>query len=106
MRCTAHLRDGSGRQCKKPAKKGMNICGSHGGSAPQTIAAAERRLLAAADPAAAELVELALNGETPSVKLGAIKELLERAQVGGPKRIAVEGGLNISINEVDIKDLL
>lgn len=40
-RCTAHNR--SGNPCGKKPKADMTVCGTHGGSAPQTIAAAERR---------------------------------------------------------------
>lgn len=67
----------------------MNICGSHGGSAPQTKAAAARRLLKAVDPAAVELIRIALEGKTEQTRLGAIKELFERAGFGEPKRLEI-----------------
>jgi hypothetical protein len=48
-----------------------------------------RRLLEAIDPAAAQLVKIALEGQTEQVKLNAIKELFERAGFGEPKRIDI-----------------
>lgn len=41
QRCTAHSK--SGRQCSKWAIKGSTVCNTHGGSAPQVKAAAQRR---------------------------------------------------------------
>jgi hypothetical protein len=54
----------------------------HGGSAPQVKAAAQRRLLEAADPVAARLVKIALAAKT-EVKdaLIAIREVLNRAGI-------------------------
>jgi hypothetical protein len=61
---------------------GGMVCRVHGGSAPQVIAAARRRLLMAADPAAARLVQIALNEATePKDAIVAIRELLNRAGV-------------------------
>jgi hypothetical protein len=57
--CTAHLRDGSGRQCRKPRMLGQVVCGSHGGSAPQTMAAARQRIFNEIDPVMAELIAVA-----------------------------------------------
>ncbi len=103
--CTAHLRNGSGTRCKKQAMKGQTVCGSHGGQAPQNKAAAARRLLESIDPAAAELVRIALKGKTERDRLTAIKELFERAGFGEAKRIQAEGELTITINGVDLNDL-
>lgn len=43
MKCVAILSNGS-RACRKWAIPGANVCGTHGGSAPQVKAAAARRL--------------------------------------------------------------
>ena len=58
------------------------MCRVHGGGAPQVIDAARRRILAAADPAAARLIQIALNRKTKHPDaLAAIRELLNRAGV-------------------------
>ena len=43
MRCSAHNRQGA--QCGRWAIRGGSVCASHGGRAPQTIVAAQRRVL-------------------------------------------------------------
>jgi hypothetical protein len=103
MKCSAHRQDG--HPCKALAIKGGTVCRVHGGSAPQVRQAANRRLLEAIDPAAVELIRIALHGVTERDRLTAIKELFERAGFGSAKRVEVEGGLSIQINGVDIKDL-
>jgi hypothetical protein len=42
-RCKARSSQ-SGEQCKKPPMHGQDVCGTHGGRAPQAKAAAERRM--------------------------------------------------------------
>lgn len=42
-RCTATAKS-TGERCRKAAIRGGTVCGTHGGSAPQTKAAAQRRL--------------------------------------------------------------
>ncbi len=56
--CTRYCsaRRSNGDPCKRRPIKGGTVCPTHGGSAPQTRDAAARRILAAADPAAAFLV--------------------------------------------------
>lgn len=87
MRCTAHNRQGG--QCGRNSIPGGNVCNMHGGKAPQVQIAARRRLLEAVDPAAAELIRIALEGKQENVRVSAIKELFERAGFGDPKRIEV-----------------
>lgn len=89
MKCQAHSRDGTGKPCGKHALKGATVCASHGGSAPQVRAAAMQRLLAAADPVAAELVRLATKSEDEKVRLAACRDLLDRVAVSSPKQIEV-----------------
>jgi hypothetical protein len=56
----------------------------HGGSAQQVMAAAKRRLLQEADPAAARLAEIALSPDTqPKDAIVAICEILDRAGING-----------------------
>lgn len=79
--CAAHLSDGSGRLCGRWAIRGGNVCPMHGASAPQVREAARRRLLEAADPAAAELVRLALDSLDDRVRLQACRDILDRADI-------------------------
>ncbi len=64
----------------------------HGGSAPQVMAAARARLLAAADPVVGRLVQIALargkdKGVEPQHSLIAIREILNRVGLtAGPQK--------------------
>ncbi len=100
--CTARRTDG--KPCKASAIKGATVCRVHGGSAPQVRAAAQRRLLEAADPAAAELVRLALNAESARVRLAAVRDLLDRAGVGDHSD-SLDGVLTAEIVEAEIARL-
>lgn len=87
MQCTAHTR--TGKQCGNDAMKGTHVCRMHGGSAPQVRAAAMQRLLAAADPVAAELVRLATRSDDEKIRLAACRDLLDRVAVASPKQIEI-----------------
>ena len=95
--CTAHRTDG--QPCEAQAIRGGNVCRVHGGSAPAVKAAAQRRLLDAADPVAAELVRLGLYAEDPRVRLSPIKDLLDRAGITQAKQVDV---LTVSFLEAEI----
>lgn len=45
--CTGHKKNppNAGRPCRKPLRPGQKACDSHGGKAPQAVAAAERRAM-------------------------------------------------------------
>lgn len=73
--CSAHSR--SGQQCRKPKVPGTTVCRNHGGAAPQTVAKARERLLAAADPAATKLVAL-VRSKDEQVALRAATAVLDR----------------------------
>ena len=88
-RCTAKSKQ-SGERCKREAGAGKSVCYIHGGEAPQVKEAAMRRLRDAADPVAGELVKMAMSGKVDNIKLGAAKDLLDRAGVGEAKRIEVD----------------
>jgi len=80
MICSA--KRSGGTPCKAHSISGGTVCRVHGGGAPQVIDAARRRILAAADPAAARLIQIALNRKTKHPDaLAAIRELLNRAGV-------------------------
>lgn len=79
-RCTAKSK-GSGQRCKKYAIPGGNVCTTHGGRAPQVKRKAQLRLLELVDPAIITLAKLMANGESDQVRLGAAKDILDRAGV-------------------------
>lgn len=58
MICTAHRTNGD--PCKGQAITGAKVCRVHGGSAPQVLAAARRRIIAGVDPVAAKMIKMAL----------------------------------------------
>lgn len=85
MKCSAHRTNGD--PCSAWAIKGSNVCRTHGGSAPQVKRKAAERIAAAADDAAGELVALVMSAESESVKLAAIRDLLDRAGYGAKQEI-------------------
>ncbi len=101
--CTA--RRSNGDPCKRRPIKGGTVCPTHGGSAPQTKAAAARRILAAADPAAAFLVAQ-MYDETldPALRQRAARDLLDRA--GLVPRSAIELEVEVKPWQQDIEGLL
>jgi hypothetical protein len=48
----------AGARCRRSPIKGGAVCALHGGKAPQVVAAAKRRLLEAAEPVVAGLIEI------------------------------------------------
>lgn len=76
VRCQAHT--SSGAPCKKWAIQGGFVCNTHGGSAPQVRAAANRRLMALAPRAVQVLADLLEHSESDIVRLRAATELLDR----------------------------
>lgn len=93
-RCTGTIRRGewAGNRCVKPAVKGGKVCKIHGGHLPNVKKAAQRRLAMAADPAAKELIYIAL--EKPGVedkdRIKALLAILDRAGIGGKETIEIE----------------
>lgn len=82
MVCTAHRTDGA--PCKGQALTGAKVCRVHGGSAPQVVAAAKRRIDAAADGVAFRLLTIALSKSKKtktSDVIAACRDLLNRAGV-------------------------
>jgi len=85
--CTAKRTNGAA--CKGQALTGASVCRVHGGSAPQVIAAARRRLLMMIDPALGVLAratrtrtgKAAKNWEPSAQEIAAAREVLTRAGV-------------------------
>lgn len=93
-RCSAHS-SRTGAPCKKYAINGSNVCGTHGGKAPQVVAKAKQRLAEAADRMAERLLGLAENTLDDGTKVGAYVQLgavtaaLDRAGVVEQKQVDV-----------------
>jgi hypothetical protein len=79
----------TGLPCRQPAIPGGTVCHYHGGAAPQTKAAAVRRLEAAADSLAARLVRIALDSADENTAIRAISTALDRAGVTAKQAVAV-----------------
>ncbi len=89
-RCTAHSKR-TGEPCGNWSIRGGTVCRKHGGAAKQTKEAAARRIFAAADRAAAAIVGLMEDRETPhAVKLAAARDLLDRAGLSMRNELTVE----------------
>lgn len=86
-RCKGHLKNGE--QCHKPAIRGARVCATHGGSAPQVIAAARARLANAADAMASNLVGLAKTAESEAVRVRATEGVLDRVGIGRTTEVEV-----------------
>jgi|SRR5581483_27318 len=100
MKCTAKS-SMTGQPCQRWAIKGGNVCPTHGGRAPQVKAAAMDRIRAGADQAAAELVRLACNADSESVRVQAIKDLLDRAGYGAKQKLEQDVTIHGDSDDVD-----
>ncbi len=101
-RCKAHSKR-TGEPCNNPPMNGQETCRMHGGATKAARAKAEERIAAAADPAAAKLVELMSSRKVPySVQLVAAKDLLDRAGVGKEQAVT----LTLKKWEQDIEGLV
>lgn len=90
--CTARRRNG--QPCMNYAIKGSNVCRLHGGSAPQVRAAAQVRLLMASDNLMASLLKIANDETIPvQIRLAAIRDGLDRANIVGTQQISLELGM-------------
>lgn len=90
IRCTGTVRNGprAGLQCGKWSIEGATVCLVHGGRLPnvkeaaaKTVEAARLRLLGLADDAIDTLEELIAPGTADQVRLGAVKEILDRGGI-------------------------
>ena len=81
-----------GNRCTKVHIRGARVCKVHGGSLPNVKKAAARRLAMAADPAAAELIRIALHkrGVNDADRIKALLAILDRAGIAGKSTIEIE----------------
>src|SRR5260370_622675 len=87
--CKAKTR--SGKRCTQYSIRGGSVCKMHGGSAPQVKQAALERILAAADPVAAEMIRLARKARSESVRRMACTDLLDRAGLERVQSVQLTG---------------
>lgn len=84
-RCTAKSTQ-SGERCKKARIPGTNVCGTHGGRAPQVQRKARLRLLELVDPAVGTLARIMVDGNAKHTdRLRAAENVLDRA--GVPRKV-------------------
>ncbi|MCV7343797.1 hypothetical protein [Mycolicibacterium rhodesiae] len=86
-RCVGHKRNGD--RCLKAALKGATVCRTHGGATRRVQRAARIRLENAQDLMAQQLLGVALTAESESVKLAAIKDVLDRGGLRAPTEVVL-----------------
>jgi hypothetical protein len=77
-RCEALSRRG-GKRCRNSAVENGTLCVIHGGSAVAVPYSAKMRLALLVDPALEVLFELLGEDQPPATRLGAVKDILDRA---------------------------
>ena len=77
-RCTARS-SRTHQACRRYPIRGGTVCPTHGGSIKRVKKAARERLEEMVDPALTELRKLIETADSDSVKLSAIKDVLDRA---------------------------
>lgn len=88
-RCTAR-RATDGKPCTKLRVAGAEVCGTHGGRAPQVMRKAMARLQNASDRMVQQLLAIAMDDEEPPpVRLAAIKEALDRAGIKSTEKVDI-----------------
>jgi hypothetical protein len=102
--CTGTNRHGG--RCRRIPEKGHLVCLHHGAKDPDQLAAARRRLLAAADTTADRLVEL-LDASDEHVQLRAAAAILDRVGLGpSSTKVNVDGGrVRYELEGVDLDQL-
>lgn len=107
-RCTAPIKNGDrkGERCGRWAITGATVCIVHGGRLPSVrkaaedrVHAAKMRLLDSSDEAIDTLIDL-LTSAGDQVKLGAAKEILDRAGIKGGMDVEVNVTTNVKPSEI------
>lgn len=106
VRCTGTVRNGDreGQRCGRWSIMGHDRCLVHGGHLPNVqkaaatrVEAAKLRLLEDSDLAVDTLFELLKPGVADQVRLGAAKDILDRAAIKGGADLTVEVTHNVSL---------
>jgi hypothetical protein len=97
--CKAHRTDG--QPCAAPAIRGGVVCRFHGGSTRHVREAARERLAALVDPAITELSKLIHAADSDSVRVSAIKDILDRAGYRPADRVEQASDIQITVSYVD-----
>jgi hypothetical protein len=79
----------TGELCKRWASHGTTVCTSHGAAAPQVKAAAEQRIRDLVDPALSRLAHLIDHADLDSVRLAAVKDVLDRAGLAAKQQVEI-----------------
>jgi len=87
----------SHQRCGRAAIRGGTVCNMHGGKTPSTIARAEERLRLLVDPAITGLAELIARADSDSVRLSAIRDLLDRTGYKPSVQLNAESDITIRI---------
>lgn len=95
LKCTAHRSNGS--TCGNWAIRGGRVCAVHGGRAPHVKARARQRLDDMVDPALVELRKLIARADSDSVRLSAIKDILDRTGYKLPERLETDSAVTIKV---------
>jgi hypothetical protein len=77
--------------------RGQAVCKMHGGKSPQALRTAAERLAALVDPAIEELGHLVRYADSDTIKLAAIKDVLDRAGFKPKERVEQSGKLVIEV---------
>ena len=91
-----------GYPCKISPMRGQTVCRMHGGMAPQNIKTAEERLRAMVHPAISGLAELINKADSDSVRLSAIRDLLDRTGYKLPDKLETSGDSTIRVEYADV----
>ena len=105
--CTAKSKQ-AGRRCRRAPIPGGFVCAIHGGKSPNAQRSAKRRLLEAADPAAATLVDL-LQDDDPHIRERAARAILDRAGYGPKSSVDVSDsvrGLTLAELKAKAREIL
>jgi hypothetical protein len=76
---------------------GQKVCRVHGGMAPQALAKAKERLAALVDPAITELGRLMRQSKVDPVRLGCVKDVLDRTGYKAVETVKIETPRNARV---------
>ena len=80
-----------GKPCRQLKIRGAEVCGTHGGRAPQVMRKAMARLQNATDQLVQALLAIALDEEQPApVRLAALRDALDRAGLKSSDKVELQ----------------